>query len=651
MKKPPDTRFGVYDIEASDWTTFVVAATWAEGDSAPVFHTSAGQLYEYMTTHPIRRWYAHNGGNYDIGFLRRSLVADGATWTLQGGRVLKASLPTLELRDSAKLMPASLRDIGASLKLPKLEADYDDIADTPETRTYLARDCEILLTALIRMRTYLSATLLPGSIAGWGIRRVKDYGMPDIPVWLNEQFRPAVFGGRTEVLTRYLDAPPVIGVDIRSSYTASAAGGLPGKYLGAGRVGRGSMRLYHGTVTVPPCHIPPLPYRANHRLYFPVGRWTTWITDPEVEILREAGGDLEIDEVHSFAPSDAPARFAREHWEKREGAVGFERLLEKAILNWTWGKLAEHPRRTIVKGGPPPSDDPKKMALWKPLTDWQTEGLYEVEVEKAKPACAHVVAGAWITAHARARLWRGLAGGVGKPAYCDTDSIIADYEPAVPLGKGLGEWDRFVTGSAALFLAPKMYVIERDPTRASQMMRAIARAKGFSDLGRPITAEAILHRLMEGDPVTVRRIRKFREAARSGALDMGVVTSQKRIRLAARAVEKRRYAPDGTSEPFEVSELHEPLEVVARREALSFAANPNGQSILTFLRKRGGIRIDGPYRGELERAREGNPRMRGILKVRGRGLDWSTATEYLQEHGYPVQHDEIDSLLAALEAG
>lgn len=645
----PDTRFGVYDIEAADWSTFVVAATWAEGDTAPVFHTSAGALYAYLLEHPIRRWYAHNGGNYDVGFLRRALVADGAAWTLQGGRVLKATLPTLDLRDSVKLLPASLAEVGRSLKLPKLEADYDDVRDTPEIRTYLARDCEILLTALCRMRVYLDQQTLPGSIGGWGIRRVRAYGQPDIPVWLNEAFRPAVFGGRTEVIIRYLDAPPVHGIDIHSSYTESAAHGIPGRYLGAGRVGRGSMRLYRGTVRVPACHLPPLPHRANGRLYFPVGSWQTWVTEPEMEILHAAGGDMSIEEVHSFAPCDASARFAREHWALRQNATGFERLLEKSILNHTWGKLAEHPRRCVVRPGPPPADDPRRMAFWKPLVGWQTEGLYEVEVAKAKPALAHVVAGAWITAHARARLWRGMAGGVGEPAYVDTDSIFAGYEPAVRIGDELGEWGRVVTGVAAIFVAPKMYVIEKEPSRASRMIRAIARAKGFSDLGRPITAEAILHTLMRGETVSVRRIRKFREAARSGELDMGVITTEKRIRLAGQAVEKRRFAPDGTSEPWDVSEIHEGHEVRARREALAFGVNSSGQSILTWLRKRGGIKIDGPYRGELARAREGNPRMRGVLKVRGRGLDWSTATADLEEAGYPVQHDEIDSLLAALE--
>lgn len=642
---------GVYDIEARDWVRFAVAATWREGDGGPVYHTSARALYDYMRAKG-GRWYAHNGGNYDVLFLLGALVHDGATIVTQGSRVLRATVGrgerALHLLDSVKLLPARLAQIGDAVGLPKLEQDYDAVADNVETRRYLARDCEILLKAILWFRE-LCGGEVPATLATWGIQQIRSYGHPPLRGELNHAFRACVFGGRTEVFRTGLEGK-ITAADIRSSYARSAMEPLPGRYLGVG-ARAGALHLYFGAVRVPRMHVPPLPFRHGGRTYYPTGEWSAWVTEVEMEALREAGGDMTVREIHAFAPCDAASRYVRWAWERREVSKGFERLFYKSALNWTLGKLLERTEREkIVKL----DDDELAYAIDRhphgTVVPFAPDlGLYQVPT-RAVPVLGHTVAGAWVTGHARARLWRGFVSGRGDPGYGDTDSLIADYRPPLDYGDGCGQWSvEAEFRGRARFEAPKVYYLE---DAAGEPVRA--RAKGFSALGgSPEESDRVdrdtVVRLGMGQKAPLRRLLKCRQVAaayrreRSAGWEPRVLEQEKGLRDDTPA--KRRFDERGRSRPFDVAELLADADKRAALDAMSLERRPR---VSARVRAWGGVYAPPAVAGG-EWARLYDAPWPGVLRRRPGGVTPHAATERLLEEGYPIALGDEERLRAWLE--
>lgn len=562
MKYEP---FGVYDIEARGAVKFVVAATLVEGDSLPRFHTSIRHLYEYMRASGVRRWYAHNGGNYDILFLLPFLCAERCTFRVQGSRVIGARVgtgnATTEFLDSVKLLPTRLADIAAALGMAKVEIDdFETITDTDDVRARCAVDCDILLRALVRVRDI--AGELPATLASWGIGQVAAYGQPALPLSLSEAFRPAVFGGRVEVFQEHVGAHepvPLYVSDVRSEYPSIAAGALPGRYKGVG-AGLSGLHLYYGRVHVPSSlPIPPIPFRRpdDDRIVFPTGSWNAWLCEPEVQFLLELGGRFDVYETHTFAPCFAAAKFVQEHWTGRQNAApgSFESLWHKACLNWTLGKFSEYPEREVLQSYESAKDVPASAELYLDGLD-----LYKV-TRKSAPRLAHTVAGAWITSGGRCVVGRALCSIPEWSAYCDTDAVFSWMKrPNVVYGKGLGEWDAEVDGvvGRAHFAAPKTYYLEQaDGTPIK------ARAKGFSSFGRnPEESERIdrdlVVALAAGKSVPVKRLMKAKEIFRAGGqneeADLKFSDVNEKSMHFGRPGKRYKFA-DGTTRPYSIDEV------------------------------------------------------------------------------------------------
>ena len=551
-----------WDIETrprADRHVFLVGITWRGEDSAPKYHTTPDALWKYLSDCG-GKWHAHNGGNYDVLLFARQLRAAGAKLVLQGSRVLSARTKTLDLRDSIKILPDSLESVGKTVGLPKIErteAEYQNAKDDDETRAYARRDLETLRLglqlALERMREFEpDREELPATLSAWGIERVRAAGWEPLAdtsaemlaaygltacLGPSERWRPALYGGRVEVLRR--EAASAYVADIRSSYTRSVFDGVPGRYLGRVRGGRRrGLLIAHVRAHVPAsCEIPPLPFRAeNGRLYFPTGTFEGWFCEPELELVEACGGRVDFLAAHAFERSDAPAEFAREAWRRREASTGFERFFWKSALNWCWGKPGEHPEHESLifapsppRGGSPVPDCPDAWYVTRP----------------SPPRFPHVAGAAWITSHARARLCRALWAS-SDPCYCDTDCVADPLPPPVAYGAGCGEWELENDGQpfeGCEFLAPKLYRVG-----------AKVRAKGFGGAGgfaRRLGPEHF-SALSRGEPVEVHRLAKMRTLLRSGAAGMPVVVQQKRAHLRSH---KRVFLPDGHSRPLSVNEI------------------------------------------------------------------------------------------------
>lgn len=306
----------------------------------------------------------------------------------------------------------------------------------------------------------------------------------------------AFHGGRTE--TFWHGRPPAGQLlrkyDVVSMYPSVMTGAVPVQYLGSGTESEvldwcdgGNDRTYlaHVTVDIPPdgngwlgwegCTIP------GRGLCFPAGRWTTWVWLPMIRIALEQGWVLEIDRVHTYRTVRLFRQYVEDIYSMRAEAKrrgdGPQSLLLKYALNSLYGKFGQRcfGEWQKVEGEDLAWQRQSRGAEWDrwtdfpcgdpalPLSDYlsNTDGLWRFEPARdgmgERSVCS--IAG-WITAAARAKLWRAMAGlhQAGATVFmCDTDSIITDG--VMETGKELGQWDLEETAPSAAcrFNAPKDY--------------------------------------------------------------------------------------------------------------------------------------------------------------------------------------------------
>lgn len=109
---------------------------------------------------------------------------------------------------------------------------------------------------------------------------------------------------------------------------------------------RDAMYLADVEVSVPPMYLPPLPYRHKNRVFFPVGKWRSWFSNIDLDLLLEHGGRIE--KVHSsieFEKQTYLRDYALDIYDLRKKATSdYEKLILKYLLNSLWGGMRWRPR-------------------------------------------------------------------------------------------------------------------------------------------------------------------------------------------------------------------------------------------------------------------------------------------------------------------
>lgn len=305
----------------------------------------------------------------------------------------------------------------------------------------------------------------------------------------------AFHGGRTETFWQGKPPPGLTlrKYDVVSMYPSVMRGAVPVQYLGPGTEAElldwsdgGNDRTYLGRVTVdiPPDGMGwlgwegcPMPGRG---LCFPAGRWTTWAWLPMIRLALEQGWVLEIDRVLTYRTVRLFRQYVEDIYSMRAEAKrrgdGPQALMLKYALNSLYGKFGQRcfGQWEEVKGEDLawqrdrggdwdrwqdfPCGDPNQ-----PISDYlaNQDGIWRFmpapDGMGERSVCS--IAG-WITAAARAKLWRAMAGlhNSGAQVFmCDTDSIITDG--TMETGQDLGQWDLEATSpsESCRFNAPKDY--------------------------------------------------------------------------------------------------------------------------------------------------------------------------------------------------
>lgn len=374
---------------------------------------------------------------------------------------------------------------------------------------------------------------------------------------LNELCQESYFASRVEVLSR--NASDFFIYDINSSFPYAMTFPLPGNLIEYRTTlpdddTDSCIYLADATVEVPDMAIPPLPFRKDNRVFFPVGRWRSWFTSTDIRLALREGVKLhDVHEVYVFEAHDDFAAYAKQIYALRaEAKTDFRRLVLKYLLNSLYGKCAEsiNKQEMLVN---PDEIDRSVMQMLQP-------GVWLVD-KTAKVTHRHVIIAAVITAIARRTLYdySKECTRQEKPLYyCDTDSLATKADLPVD-DKTLGALKLEKKMDWAQFLAPKIYrgegfELKRDGTWES---KRLTKAKGFS-LGKGQQAWDKLDKIISGDRVGVQRMTRLRELYRT--LVEGQYTTSPFEMLVSKALtfemlSKRFHYPDGETRPWSIAEL------------------------------------------------------------------------------------------------
>ncbi len=556
IKRP---RIATYDLEWVPETLTIRVVGFYDGKCYRDFGSIDAFLNVVLTPEYAGTWiYAHAGGSYDVQWILDHAAKRGLEiWAHFSG----SSAIIVEIRkgnhrwlflDSYYLLKAPLRKIAAMIGRDKggvedtgknreeVKAYFRDVP-IAELRDYNRGDCVNLYDAIAQFEERLISLggELRMTLASCAMnlfrRKYLKHIIPIVPS-INIAARAAYTASRCEVLNK--SCQEGFDYDINSSFPAAMLLPQPGKAIRRGRkLPKQGPFLIHARFWVPDVLIPPLPYRMekDRRIYFPVGTWDGWITDIDLQLLESIGGDLEhIHEAIQFEPIDDLAGYATTLYEMRRKA-GDEALkyILKILLNSLYGKFAEKAEKTTIIINPAERPKPPAQML-KP-------GVWML-VEKKDVPHAHVPLACHITSIARRSLYEQMAR-CKEVYYCDTDGFVAGAKDVLEVSDKLGALKLEATVKNGMFLAPKLYTIEKkDGSR-------IIKAKGFSR----ITFKEFTD-LAEMRTVEVDRMSRVREnLRRRGSLSPIEILVPKRIRGTVKP--KRNFAADGSSVPWHVSEI------------------------------------------------------------------------------------------------
>lgn len=478
-----NVAFGVYDLETDPFAKGELPKAFAAGVLDPKGNYVAFwgphcvvKLVGYMLTHP-GRYYAHNGGRFDLDFLLRckAIPFELSEVVRIGGRVVKIQIGDLDLRDSYSLLPTALSKIGTG----KLDIDMSKLHRScrakhrEEILKYLRADNYSLRNALRRFFAEYGDCLTLAS-AAWKTAKSK-FGIRTERLTPEKDavLRRFYYGGHVEVFEGGEVKGPLALYDINSAYPRAMmekhfagdewrltdripkkpgpwfvefegeAVGLPwvdgGKLLFTGRAGKFFATGWEFHQCKPKVKGRPLVYLPETLLGF-------------------------SDYVDYFYAEKAAAK-------KRGDATG--ELFAKLLLNSLYGKYGQNPenyRETILV----PIDEAGEDDDWETVYESRSAG-YAVQErpipdEKKRNAYKNVGVAASITGYVRAVLARAVMA-CRRPVYCDTDSLLCGRFNGT-VGDVLGEWKHEANIDVAFIAGRKMYALHKKESRWTSSKKA-----------------------------------------------------------------------------------------------------------------------------------------------------------------------------------
>ena len=291
------------------------------------------------------------------------------------------------------------------LSQPEKVVFYRDVP-MPILVGYNRTDCEILWKAISQFEEEILGLggQLQQTIASTAMTLFRrSYLKRDIYTSekLNQVAQESYFASRVEVLSR--DVQDFFMYDVNSSFPYAMTFPLPGNLVGfrtdlPDDDGDDCLYLADVTLEVPDDVLPPVPFRKDNRVFFPTGRWRSWLTSTDVRLALREGAVLHgVHEVYTFEPFWDFKAYSEEIYGRRAAAeTPFRKLVLKYLLNSLYGKAAEGliKQEMLIN---PDEVDRTQMQMLQPGV-WLRE-------KQAVIAHRHVVVSSFITAIARRTLY------------------------------------------------------------------------------------------------------------------------------------------------------------------------------------------------------------------------------------------------------
>jgi len=433
--KPMPVRLvGVYD-EREGYRRYRSVPEFLENELVP---ETAGRWY-----------YAHAGGLADMAFVfdeiirhieKQGIVVYKVRACFSGSAAIivrvKKGRHVWTFLDSFWLLRAKLEKIGEDLGLNKLHKEkrktraearkFFQTAPLKVLVPYNKQDCVILHEAISGFERTVEklGSQLQMTIASTGLQLFRRRYLKE-KIETSEAHNSVIelsyFASRVEVFAEAGENFYIY--DVNSSFPHAMTSPCPGHFRSErSTIPESGKTLYFADVDieVPEGYLPPVPYRLGDRIFFPTGRWRSWLSQIDIELLLETGGKLhKVHNVYDYEPCSFLKDFAEEIYEmRRTTKVPFEKTVYKFLMNSVYGKLAEGLVKTAVLIHPDEIDRASMERLMPGV--WQHE-------REAEVAHRHVAMSSWITAIARRTLYYPLKKAAelsGKIMYCD--SITSD---------------------------------------------------------------------------------------------------------------------------------------------------------------------------------------------------------------------------------
>ncbi len=436
--------------------------------------------------------YAHNW-DYDGAMLSMEEESGRRGWRLDSyvrsshflwAKFKRDSLTILFI-DTLNYFPISLARLGDSMAVPKLT--MPDLADNAnQWDIYCKRDVEVIRQAINNLLSVVHMHDLGNfakTAASQAFNAYKHHYMKTRPLILNDERislleRASYYGGRVECFNRNPQRRLITYLDINSMYPfVMRENEYPFQKLRKGQflsLAEMAELLERRSVTAT-CYLNArasiYPKRINDVLCFPIGRFWTVLSTPEIKLALERNELEAVGDWVSYAHAPLFADYVNDLYALRlnydlAGNAAFSTMV-KLLLNSLYGKFGQRGRRWLL------CHETYEHTEDEFVFDCQRKGvalvhrtrfgrvLHELRDEEAFDSMPAIAA--HVTAYARVYLWRLLEiAGQSHALYCDTDSIFVDKTGLKNLATSINAKEMGalkVAGSAtyAHFIAPKFY--------------------------------------------------------------------------------------------------------------------------------------------------------------------------------------------------
>lgn len=402
---------------------------------------------------------AHNLG-YDVRISRVFEILPRLGFTLEwcnldrnvSAMTWRSDHGTLVLCDLFTWIPKSLRDIGHLVDLPKLDMPKAT-ASREAWDTYCMRDADIVYRAVTQLVDYVAVNELgnwqpTGAGMAYSTWRHKFMShkvlVHDNQDVLNAE-RAAMHTGRAEAWRHgIVDDGPFHEVDLRSAYTHIAAEcELPTKYkFSCGPISQSQYEKLSQTYRMVckvrvTTRVPVVPFDNGERHLWPVGTFTTWLWDVEINEALAEGADISWERVHVYTK----APILRD-WAQWVLAVmrGDDKTAAPIVRAWTkhCGRALIGRLSLRVPSWEPYGANPYGIPGISHDVDYVTgkvtrmmhvgdKTFYEAARTEGHDSLPQITG--WIMAECRVRLWQAMrAAGLHNIAHVDTDSVLVNAD-------------------------------------------------------------------------------------------------------------------------------------------------------------------------------------------------------------------------------